>query len=72
MGQEGKGISHINMLNIIILFPGCRAEYVEYQRDTVFSRIVVHAPIHETEAMVHAPKVSPKRTFFLNRAISYR
>ena len=41
---------------------------------TVFPRIVVHAPIYETEAMVHAPKVSPKSTFFppqKNRAISY-
>ena len=41
---------------------------------TVFPRIVVHASIYETEAMVHAPKVSPKCTFFQpqkNRAVSY-
>ena len=31
---------------------------------TVFPRIVVHAPVYETEAMVHAPKVSPNCTFF--------
>ena len=37
----------------------------ELHFDTVFPRIVVHAPIYETEAMVHAPKVSPKCTFFL-------
>ena len=37
--------------------------------------IVVHAPaVYETEAMVHAPKVSPKFTLFLlrkNRVVSY-
>ena len=27
---------------------------------TVFTPIVVHAPIYETEAMVHAPKVPQK------------
>ena len=37
---------------------------------TVFPRIVVHASIYETEAMVHAPKVSPKCTQ-KNRAVSY-
>ena len=31
---------------------------------TVFPRNVVHAPVYETEAMVHAPKVSPNCTFF--------
>ena len=44
------------------------------ERGTVFPRIVVRAPIYETEAMVHAPKVSPKCTFFLPqkyRAVSY-
>ena len=44
------------------------------QNLTVLPRIVLHAPIYETEAMVDAPKVSPKCTFFLphkNRAVSY-
>ena len=41
---------------------------------TVLPQIVVHAPMYETEGLVHAPKVSPKCTFFLpqkNRAVSY-
>ena len=33
----------------------------------MFARIVVHAPVYKTEAMVHAPKVSPKCTFFISK-----
>ena len=29
----------------------------------LFPRIVVHASVYETEAMVHAPRASPKCTF---------
>ena len=36
---------------------------VKCEINTVFPRIVVHAPVYEAEAMVHAPKVSPKCTF---------
>ena len=30
---------------------------------TIFPGIHVHAPVYESKAMVHAPKVSPKCTF---------
>ena len=44
-----------------------RSMLIEILIPTVFPRIVVHAPVYETEAMVHAPKVSQECTFFTSK-----
>ena len=46
-----------------------RCIFVQEGLITIFPRIVVHAPVYDTEAMVHVPKLSLKRTFFTSQKI---
>ena len=37
-----------------------------------FPRILVHAPVYETEAMLQAPKMSPSALFYFEKIGSFR
>ena len=70
LSSSGCFVEGVMLVKILFLrvpydlsFQGANFFPLPVETCTVFIRIVVYAPVYETEAMVHASKVSPKCTF---------